>query len=340
MKVYPVLIPAYQPDERLLGLVEDLLEKNIDVTVVDDGSGAEYSRIFEKASDLGASVLYHEKNRGKGAAIKTGLNAIMENGEVLGVVTADADGQHTTADIGRVIDAMMQNPGVLVIGARAFTGKVPWKSRFGNGITRVVFRFVTGLKVTDTQTGLRGLPKNLFPELIRLKGERYEYEMNMLLNLQRWNIKYLEVPITTVYIEGNAGSHFHPLRDSWRIYGKILKFGASSFASFLVDYGAYALFSSVFGLKAWAGYALARVISSFINYMINRHIVFGDGRGSSLFKYYALAAGIMLAGSSGVTLLTMIGVHSLLAKLVTDIPLFLVSYTIQRKYIFKSEREG
>lgn len=335
MEGYTVLIPAYQPDEKLVQLAAKLRDQDIAVTVVDDGGGADYAHIFEQVSETGACVLYHSKNKGKGAALKTGISHLMKQTDVKGIVTADADGQHTLGDICLVMDTMAAHPDKLVIGARSFKGNVPARSRFGNTLTRGIFRLATGLKVTDTQTGLRGLPRKLFAELSTLEGDRYEYEMNMLLNIERWGVEYTEVPIETVYIEGNKSSHFHPLRDSWLIYGRILKFLTSSVASFVVDYGIFLLLSAVFRLEYWLCYVLARAVSSFVNYMINRHIVFANGRRSSVLKYYLLALVIMALGSTGVDLLAMTGIPGLLAKVMVDVPLFFVSYTVQRKYIFK-----
>ncbi len=335
MKEYAVLIPAYQPDEKLVRVVKSLREKDIDVTVVDDGSGAGYAPVFEQASAAGAYVLIHTENKGKGAALRTGIAHIEKQEHIKGIVTADADGQHTPGDIGLVIETMQQNPGVLVIGARAFSGDVPARSRFGNTLTRSIFRLATGLRITDTQTGLRGLPSNIFAELLAMEGDRYEYEMSMLLNIDNWGIKYIEVPIETVYLEGNKSSHFHPLRDSWLIYGKILKFIASSAASFLVDYSMFALLNLAFSLDYWSSYFLARAVSSFVNFMINRHVVFASGGRGSVLKYYLLAVAIMAMGIGGGDLLTLAGVPDLLAKIIVDVPLFFVSYTVQRKYIFK-----
>lgn len=329
-----VLIPAYQPDEKLVRVVSSLRETNIFVTVVDDGSGVDYAQIFKQVSVAGAHVLYHSDNKGKGAALKTGIAYLEKQQNVKGIVTADADGQHTPGDISLLIETMKKHPDVLVIGVRSFKGDVPARSRFGNTLTRGIFRLATGLKVTDTQTGLRGLPKKIFPELLALAGNRYEYEMSMLLNMERWHVDYIEVPIETVYLEGNKSSHFHPLRDSWLIYGRILKFIMSSLASFAVDYGIFALLSLVFQLDYWFSYILARAVSSFVNYMINRHIVFANGKASSVFKYYLLAIVVMSLGSGVGELLTMIGISGMLSKILVDVPLFFLSYTVQRKYIF------
>ncbi len=334
MGKFVVLIPAYQPNIKLLELVEDMCKRNIDIFVVDDGSGKEYEDIFLQVEVEGANVLRHKVNQGKGASIKTGISVVMEKDDVSGIVTADADGQHAIKDIIRIIEEMANHPETLVIGTRSFSTETPFRSRFGNSITRIIFRIITGLNISDTQTGLRGLPKNLFAQLIKLQGKRYEYEMNMLLKIEQWRIPYMEVPIETIYLEDNQSSHFHPLRDSLLIYKRIIVFFASSLISFFVDYGAYAFFSFALYLAPWASYIFARIISSLINYTINRHVVFGTNRKRSLIKYYGLALCIMVTGSRGVDFLTMLGTNEILAKLIIDMPLFLVSYTVQRKHVF------
>lgn len=237
-----VLIPAYKPDAKMLPLCRALRGKGLDVLLVDDGGGAQYRPLFDEAEALGCAVVHHAVNLGKGRALKTGLNEALNRYESLaGVVTADADGQHAPEDIVRVRDALLAHPGDLVIGARAFQGEVPLRSRLGNGITRAVYRFVAGRKCTDTQTGLRGIPAAAIPAMLRLPGERYEFEMEMLLRLKEMHLGLYEVPIATIYENNNEGSHFDTLRDSARIYGVILKFMLSSLISFVVDYGLYLL---------------------------------------------------------------------------------------------------
>ena len=229
-----VLIPAYKPDERFIELARDLLERGFTVWAVDDGSGEAYSGIFFDARELGVTVLAHQRNMGKGRAIKTGLAAMQELPQSFGgVVTADADGQHTPDDVERIAGAIADNPGSLVLGVRDFSGAVPLKSRMGNYITRAVYALITGIKCRDTQTGLRGLPRQAWDELIALEGERYEYEMNMLLKLRDLEYPLVQTPISTIYIDKNKSSHFSPLRDSVRIYAAVFRFCVSSTLSFI-----------------------------------------------------------------------------------------------------------
>lgn len=331
-----VLIPAYKPDERLIALTQELLESKLDVMLVDDGGQKAFEHIFEACRALGAKVAVHAVNMGKGRALKTGINAcLLEWPDLFGVVTADADGQHTPKDILRLIDALYEHPDKLVLGSREFTGDVPFKSRWGNRITRAVYALASGVHVGDTQTGLRALPRCALEEMARIDGERYEYEMNVLLKLRDMHLGVFEVPIETIYIDDNAGSHFNPVRDAMRIYAVIFKYLFSSITSFVVDYALYWLCLSL-GLSGFVSYALARVVSSQVNYRLNKHTVFsGRGGKHSMAKYYALA---VVQGALGATLVqflpTVMPLSAGIIKIPVDIILFCISYVIQRDYVF------
>lgn len=343
---YVVLIPAYKPDERLVTLVRTLREKELAVTVVDDGGGEAFAPFFDQCAALGADVAYHAVNQGKGRALKTGINHILRSGkQIAGVVTADADGQHTPEDILKIIDAMGQNPTALVLGSRAFKGNVPFKSRAGNAITRVVYSLASGIRIYDTQTGLRGLPAASLAQMMRIDGERYEYEMNMLLKLREMNMPVIEVPIETIYINDNKGSHFNPIRDAWRIYRVILTYVFASVSSFVIDYALYLLLLSLtagtFGAAVASGlsYVGARVVSSLYNYNMNKFTVFGGKGGKgAIVRYYALAIVQMLIGAGLTTILSRFGAAWI--KLPIDVALFFVSYVIQRDFVFKDRSKS
>ena len=331
-----VLIPAYKPDDRLTELVKELRDKNLDVLLVDDGGGQTFKKIFDDCRALGAEVAVHAVNQGKGRALKTGINAaLLLWPDLSGIVTADADGQHTPTDILRLIEAMDQHENTLVLGSRAFTGNVPFKSLWGNRITRAVYALASGVKVGDTPTGLRGLPRCALEEMIRIDGERYEYEMNVLLKIRDMNLGVFEVPIETIYINDNAGSHFNPVRDAIRIYMVIFKYMFSAIASFAIDYALYWLCLG-FGLASWLSYALARLVSSQVNYNLNKHTVFsGRGGKSSMLKYYALA---VVQGAIGAALVQVlprfIPLPAGVIKIPVDLILFAFSFIIQRDYVF------
>jgi len=205
-------------------LVQQLVDSGFGaVLVINDGSNSDSQPIFGQLVPA-ARLLGHAVNRGKGRALKTGFNDILANlPQIQGVITADADGQHTLADILRVADSFSQSPHRIVLGTRVFASGVPLRSRFGNLLTRRLFRLLTGVRLGDTQTGLRALPRNLLETLSNLAGERYEYEMSVLTYLCRSGYRPLEVPIQTVYFDGNCSSHFHPIWDSLRIYTVLLR---------------------------------------------------------------------------------------------------------------------
>lgn len=228
-----VIVPAYQPAQSFDSLMVALrLEGFERILVINDGSSLDHQGQFERAAQQGAVVIEHPVNRGKGAALKTGFERVNDHySDVAGVVTCDADGQHLVSDIAAVSRAFLQNQSCLILGARAFdSSKVPLRSRFGNGLTRVLFRLLIGKKLTDTQTGLRAIPRSLLPTLIQLKTGKYDFELDMLIAAFRGHVSVQEMPITTVYEDNNALSHFNWLFDSMRIYFVFLRFVMASVA--------------------------------------------------------------------------------------------------------------
>lgn len=219
-----VLIPAYQPDDRLITTLSELADAGIAAVVVDDGSGSEYDSVFIEAGKY-ARVVRYARNRGKGGALKQGIRCIRKCFPLCrSMITADADGQHATGDILRLIGELQKGDARFVIGSRAFVGEVPLRSRFGNTLTRKVYSMVSGVRVSDTQTGLRGFDSSLFEWLLTIPGDRYEYEMNVLMCAARDGIKVNEITIETIYENDNASSHFDPIKDSLTIYKEIFKF--------------------------------------------------------------------------------------------------------------------
>ena len=218
-----ILIPAYEPDNKLTNLVNELSNENINILIVDDGSGLSYKNIFDKCKEY-ADVISYEINIGKGYALKTGLKYIKDNyKEPYIVVTMDSDGQHTVSDAKKLIKEIDYNERVLIIGKRIRNDNTPLRSRIGNSITRFIYRMTTGLDVYDTQSGLRVFNNTLIDYLIDIEGNRFEYEMNVLLKCAIDKIKIREVEIETIYIDNNSGSHFNTIKDSYRIYKDIIK---------------------------------------------------------------------------------------------------------------------
>ena len=339
------LIPAFKPGACLPDLAQQLQRAGLIVVVVDDGSGPQYAPVFRKVKQW-AEVLSYPENRGKGHALKTGLSYLAAlSGSPTVVVTLDADGQHRVADALRIRDEALQHPGALILGCRSFGKGTPLKSQFGNTVTRMVFQLSTGKKVQDTQTGLRAFSTPLLNMLGALEGERYEYEMNVLLSCARAKIPIREVEIETVYFDGNAGSHFHPLRDSFLIYSELFKFAASSLAGFFIDYSLYTILTILTAGLGTVSVPLsnicARAVSAAANYWINRRFVF-QNRGSvakSASMYFTLAACI-LAGNTLLLnfLVEQLSLNKFLAKLLTELTFFMFSWMVQKFFIFRRKQ--
>ncbi|MBR3666392.1 MAG: bifunctional glycosyltransferase family 2/GtrA family protein [Ruminococcus sp.] len=339
------LIPAYMPDERLVELVDELERKGFSAVVVDDGSGEKYDSIFEACS-FHAAVLAHRENKGKGAALKTGLRFISRSFEApYTVVTLDADGQHSIKDAMRVCEAAERCLSALVLGCRSFRSedvKVPKKSLLGNKLTRTVFRLSSGVDVSDTQTGLRAFSDRHVSRMCGISGDRYEYEMNVLMEYARQELPIREVPIETIYIDKNSSSHFRPVGDSARIYREILKFSASSLLCFVLDYLLYCLFSHLTG-SVTAANIIARIFSAAVNFELNRRLVFGSKKsaGKSAAQYFALALFILACNTLMLNLLVRsVHIGRYAAKLITESAMFFVSYAVQRSFIFSRKKEG
>ena len=363
-----ILIPSYQPDDKLPPYVQALREAGFArIVVVDDGSGERYTDLFNSLhnpNDAVVQVIRYEPNHGKGYALRVGMRWLLDEcPECAYIITADSDGQHTVPDTLRMADAMHKDSSGLLLGSRDFSqANVPFKSRMGNHITTAVYHALYGQHIGDTQTGLRAFARELLPRFLQTKGDRYEYEMNQLIDCSIDKIPIRALPIETVYENNNQGSHFHPVRDSWRIYKVILmrflRFIAASLICFCVDYALYLLFNNLFRdhvpslnhnlvflsirIVARIGVAalLARFISSVLNYFINKSYVFSNRNGfGKTFWRYACTVVVIVAISAWLTssLHLWFGWNDNLVKMPVDILLFFLSYYLQRRWVFGGE---
>lgn len=336
-----VLIPAYKPGQPLLDLLDALSPHADRIVVVNDGSGPACSPIFDAARQKPrVHIVDHAVNLGKGAALRTGLNyALSVCGTDAIFVTADADGQHTPPDIRAVAEAAAANPGALILGARRFEGPVPFRSRIGNVLTRHILRAVVGCRLTDTQTGLRAIPAALIPKLLKLPSSGYEFELDMLILCRYAGVPIREVPIATVYIDGNKSSHFHPLRDSMRIYFVLLRFALASLLTACLD---YTVFGAAIALQATVPQAqiIARALALLFNYAALRRAVFySDQRHASVFPRYVLV--VALSGLVSFALLRLlmdrVGLGLFTAKLLAEIIVFPANFAVIREFIFRTQ---
>lgn len=354
-KVY-IIIPTLNPKDSFIDYIKKLIEHGFEnILVVNDGSRDEFTQIFEKINQFEeCEVFNHKINLGKGRALKNAFNHFLSKkklDEFVGVITVDSDGQHTCEDVVRLAELMSQdeNKHSLFLGVRNFDKQfVPWKSRLGNKLTTKIMKFFYGKEISDTQTGLRGIPNSVLEYYLDLSGERFEYETNMLIETIKKNIKIVELPIETVYIDDNSETHFRAVQDSLLIYLLILKsflkFSLVSFFSFVLDNGSFAAFLLLFSsidnsitqiMVATIG---ARILSSLFNFYMNKNIVFENKASykNTVVKYYLLCSGQMVVSGllvSSIYVLT--NIEAVILKILVDICLFFVSYQIQRKYIFK-----
>ena len=348
-----IIVPSLNPDEKLIGTLDGIINKGFrNIVVVDDGSDAQHKAPFEYAKEKGCKVLVHEVNKGKGRALKTAFEYCMTRSDCIGVITVDGDGQHAPDDIFRCGQEMLNRENKhVILGCRDFSqDNVPFKSRYGNNITKMAFLLLCGIKISDTQTGLRAIPAEFLPAMLEYKGERFEYETNMLLEMKSQGIPFSEVKIATIYLDENASTHFNPFKDSIKIYKIIFKYsicsGASAILDLLLFYLALYAFEAL-GMEAaleaeWIvvlSTVIARVFSSLFNYSVNRKVVFGSASKNSFWKYYALCVVQMAASAAlvaGLSYLLPVGKFGkTVIKLIVDTCLFFVSFGIQREWVFK-----
>lgn len=341
-----ILIPSLEPTTNFTRLIMDLRRlTDSPILIVDDGSGPNYQNLFsELASQANIHVLHHQTNLGKGAALKTGLTYHLQHfPDSSGVVTADSDGQHSPADIVALTRLIRPTERVLILGSRHFTPEqTPFKSYWGNRLTSAVFYAASGISCHDTQTGLRGLPQEIIPEMLKIPGSRFEYEMNVLLNLTKNRIVIHEMPIETIYLNNNSGSHFRVIRDSARIYQPILSYMLSSLGSAVLDILLFTLLIKLFFTNhSWTSLLLAttfaRLLSGCFNFYLNRQVVFksqGNIRVEAskylvLFCSQLLLSWLLLQGFSQFS-------NQLIPlKIAIDFSLFCLSFIIQRRLVFR-----
>lgn len=359
-----ILIPSLHPDEKLGQYVEDLISHGFHrIVVVDDGSGPDYSHIFEALkAHPECEVLGYAINQGKGFALKFGMRHILNKyPDAPGVITADSDGQHTAPDCLMVAQALIDKPDKLILGSRDLgASNVPPKSRTGNRLTSFFFMLLYGHWLPDTQTGLRGISKALMPRMLEVPGSRFEYEMNMLIHAASWQTGFEILPIATIYHQANAGTHFRPFHDSARIYkllfGNFFKFASASALSTLLDQGLFNLLErwlvpSLFRHLPIPGIEhastiltstiIARVCSSLFNYRMNQQFVFKvqKSRGS-LLRYILLVVVMMFASAFLVEAMHIgLGMDVGLAKVIVDTVLFFANYRLIKAWVFAPTRE-
>lgn len=334
------IIPAYKPDDNLVDVIKGLSKNIYKIVIVDDGSGDSFKRIFNKVKSFkNVILLAHSINMGKGAAIKTALNRIKTDyPECSGVVTADADGQHLTSDIIKVIKSLKGRKRVLVMGIRSFDNNVPTRSMLGNKLTSFFMKMLYNINLKDTQTGLRCFSVDFIHELLIIPFNRYEFELEMLLKAKKMKYEIEEVSIQTVYIEKNVTSHFNPIIDSIKIYIVLFRYFISSMLTALIDYTIF-IFCSGFIHNILLNTYLARMVALIVNYLLVRNIVFHSRKKvSKTLPFYILlvATSGFISASIISFLMDSINIGLVKAKIMAEGIIYIANFVIQKELIFKS----
>lgn len=336
-----ILIPAYQPDQQLIDLLDVLTrDPQQKIIVVNDGSTGPAKKIVEKLAAYMPQVdlLHHAVNLGKGQALKTGFNHfLLQYGrECAGVVTGDADGQHAPEDILRIAASLEENPQALCLGSRTIRSDAPLRSQFGNRVTILVFKLVTGVGLVDTQTGLRGIPSDFLRNLLRSRETGYDFELDMLIRATKRKMQIVETPIQTIYMDNNKSSHFNYIRDSFKIYFVFLRFSMISIATAIID---YLIFALVFSLSAQTlpSMVMGRIAGGTFQFTAGKLWVFKsqDKPLGELLKYVTLVISLMMLSYGLLTLLvTYLGLNPYLAKPISDGAIFLLSFAAQNILVY------
>ncbi len=345
-----VLIPTYCPSNKMLTYVDELCAKGIkDILIVNDGSSKEYTHIFDTLKkNPHCDVIGYNVNKGKGYALKYGYDYILrKRSDKTDIATVDCDGQHIADDVVNILNKLKKNPNALILGVRDFSGNdVPFRSLFGNRFSSILFYLLFHKHISDTQTGLRGFSSEHLQFMKSIKGDRYEYETNVLISCVENHLDIKEIPIATVYEDNNTGSHFKPFTDSFKIMVTMLKgfllFMGSSLLCAFVDIGLAFMFLDIFKyfisnnlFRITIATVCARLVSMFLNYLLNKKVVFKKVN-NCLYKYISLCILIMLLSSIFVYLAShLLYISEKLAKIIGDSLLFLLSYKLQKEWVFK-----
>ena len=331
------LFPSYQPTNVFCELLQELRAADgLPIVVVDDGSGPRYGELFQQIRAMpGVTVLTNAVNLGKGAALKHGMNHVLVNHpDCIGVVTADADGQHAVSDILKVTNELRSQPSAAIFGCRDFTHEVPLRSRIGNKVSRHVYRFLIGLNLSDTQTGLRGIPRRLAELSLSIRANRYEFETEQLILLNNAGIQVREVPIKTIYIDDNRESHFRPLIDSLRIYFVLLRYTLASIAAAATD---LATFSFVFSVSQHIllSNMSARLVSLWVQLSLLQRFVFRRKINFRIFLEYIALVFVsgLISSALQIQMLQLVPLP-LVNKIVADTLVFLFNFLFIRDVIF------
>ena len=345
MPAIHVVVPAYNPGEIVTAVIERARVHADAVVIVDDGCDAAARAHLERCARYpDVTLIAHAHNRGKGAALMTGVEHCLERmrpGDY--VLTMDSDGQHDPDDITRFRALLAERPDVhFALGERLDAGAMPWKSRLGNGVATALFRLQMGTSIRDTQTGMRLLSEPFARRVCEeVRPGRYETEMDMLILAVHSLRRIDSVEIGTIYLNGNTATHFRALADSWRVLVRLVRYALVSIGSFLLDYLLFVVLAYVAGVPYLAANVAARVVSAAANF--TGHKVFSfRSVGQTVRKAGRYLLAVLFALSMASVLLWVavefLGIESLIAKPLVDVLVFFLNFVVLSRFVFRGRR--
>lgn len=302
-----VIIPAYEPGEKLFSMAKELLAEGLDILVVDDGSSENCKEIFTKlgqlktvsvgsADSMSVHIIHNEKNMGKGASLKIGMRAIAELfPEAKNVITADSDGQHLVSDICRVRDALKAGNEFVITTRDLKHSKTPFKSRIGNALSRFFFALANNHYLPDNQSGLRGFDVKHIEWMVNVSGNKYDYELNVLLYAEKQGIKAHKIATEAIYFDNNKETHFKPVIDTLKIYHRFFTTEGFAVMAVLLNIGMVIVSESIFRnrfivltcIACWVVYALLNFVVE--RYTLFLHIKYTPGVRRMIFSIFRYA---------------------------------------------------
>ena len=349
-----IIIPTLNPNSKIIDLVKALKEEGFNMfVIVDDGSKKECTEIFSNLESLGCKIAHHMVNEGKGKAIKTGIDAAVNNFQnFIGFITVDGDYQHLPKDVKKIAEKIEEHNDKIILGERSFKDtKVPIKSRIGNSFSTMFFKLQNGVYIKDTQTGLRGIPVKFKDFAMQVEGNRYEYEMNFLREAVANKIEFEMIDIETVYDDNNVGTHFRPLKDAYLIYKEPIRFAFIAIMSSVIDILLFTILHNVFSallltvinLNMISGISnvIARLVSGLFNFTMNKKFAF-ESKGNTkkqFIQYTSLFIAVLCTSTILVSLASNLPINITISKIIIDFIIFFTNYFVEKRVIFKAEKK-
>ena len=346
---FVVIIPAYNPGEVMIEFITKLFCAGFkNIVIIDDGSKEESRGVISDAESFGCRVVRHAVNLGKGRSLKDALNYIaLYMSECKYGMVLDCEGNQNIPSINKLARALLKNPDSLVLGCRNYRSKnTKFGKRITNILTKAVMTLLCGVTVADTKTTIRAFSMETAMKFINTGGERYDYEVNVLLESKSKEVKITEVTLGDENFT-NKESHYNPLIDSFNLYKLFLRYLLVAVITYGVDLGLFRLLMAYLKIISPIYYTiidtvLARIVSSFVGLVIKRKRVFKtkEHTAATAAKYYTAIFGQMIVSALAVWSLQKVWpVDVVVIKLIVDFVLFIIGFIAQREWVFKTREK-